>query len=330
MNHFSQQQARESTQIATALAHHVVSQSRPSQRLGDVLYRLQGMQPGEKADIAFRDLTAAAGGSAGGYLVGTSTGHAVLDALRDGHFLREVGVTVYDNLNENLAVPVVTSGLSGSWLSSEGASIGTGDPTFAQRPMTPKRAAGFVVYSHQLALQVESSEQVLADQLREGVTELLEAAVIAGSGSSGQPLGIVNAFGVGTQSGTSLSYAGVRAMRKGTLLAGAAERKLSWVGAPDVQETIGGRERASGGGRFVWDDDGIMGRPAYATKRAPAGTLVCGDWSRCVIGIWGNSFQIEVDRNYGFTSGTLAARMILSCDVMFHPAAAFSVATSVT
>lgn len=331
MTQHSSQYARENEQIALGLARHVIGQSqRTGPRVGEVLRRLANKaQPGAKEQIAFRDLLTTSGPS-GGYLVGVSQGPAVLDVLRDGHYLREVGVTVFDGLTEHLAMPTVKTEHSGMWMASENGAMSSTDPVFGQASMTPKRAVGFVTYTHQLSLQVDASEQVLMHQLREGVTEMLEAAVIAGTGVSGQPTGIVNTSGVGTQSGSTLSYAGMRAMRKATLLAGAAERKLAWIGAPDVQETLGGRERASGGGRFLWDDDGIMGRPAYATKRAPTGTLVCGDWSRCIVGIWGNSFELEVDPYYGFTSGHLAARMILACDVVFYPPAGFTVATSVS
>lgn len=327
----TQQQAQQNAQIAVGLARHVLAQNEPRQSFAAAIRTAanNANREGGKVRVAFRDLTASSG-PGGGYLVATSTGPAVLDALRDGHFLREVGVTFYEDLQENLAVPTVKTGIAGGWVGAETGAITAGNPVFGSVSLTPKRACGFVAYSHQLSLQVNASEQVLRTQLREGITAILEAAVIGGSGASGQPTGIINTPGVGTQSGSSLSYAGLRAMRKAVLLAGAAERNLTWIGAPDTQETLGGRERAAGGGRFLWDDNGIMGRPAVATSYATAGSLVCGDWSRCTVGIWGDAFELEIDPYYGFNTGQLAARMTLSCDVMFHPATAFCVSTSVT
>lgn len=282
------------------------------------------------AALAERDLSASVGGF-GGYLAGTSVMRA-RDVLRPFSVVAEAGVTLLEGLKDSLTMAQVQAGAAaaGTWLATETAQSPSTQPALGDVVMAPKAASSYIRYSRQLTLQAEQTEPFIRTQLLEAVGGLLDQVVIAGTGANGQPLGLINTSGAGAQAGTALSYAGMRTMRKQIMLAGGVEKRLSWLGAPDVQDVLGGRERAAGSGRFLWDDDGVMGRPAYASSYVAAGTLACGDWSRAVVGLWGPGFVVEVNPFEQFQAGKLSARIILECDVMFSPSNAFSVATNVT
>jgi len=76
-----------------------------------------------------RDLAAASSGYA---LVGTDNA-APTDALREGSVVvGKLGVRVLGNLRGNLTLPIVSTAVSGSWLSSEL------DPVSAEQPSSRK------------------------------------------------------------------------------------------------------------------------------------------------------------------------------------------------
>lgn len=278
--------------------------------------------------LATRDLSAGTA-SAGGYLVATDTGSPV-DALKPWSVVASAGVTVADNLSGNLILPRVTASAQGAWVDTEGTQYAESQPTVGTASLTPKHVAVWLSFSRLWRMQADGGEEFLRRHLLRSVGEMLDTAFFAGSGASGQPTGLLNTAGIGTQSGTSLAHAGILAMRKACVAAGAREDMLRWVGDEDTQELLAARERSSGGGRFLWDDGYILGRPAHATKNAPASALVCGDFSAAVLALWGPSVRLEINPYQDFRAGIYAARVVLTCDVAFPQPGAFCVASSIT
>ncbi len=197
--------------------------------------------------------------------------------------------------------------------------------------MTPKTCAVTLNFSRQWSLQATGGEVLLRQQLLGAVGKLLDESILAGSGASGQPTGIVNAANIGTQAGASFDHADAIAMRQTALTAGAREAAMQWIAAPAVQGLLAARERATGGGRFIWDGRSILDMPANATPTAPASTLILGDFSKLLLGVWGPpSLVLEVNPYQSFAAGIMAARCVLSCDVALPQPAAFVVASSVS
>lgn len=272
----------------------------------------------------------ATGASGSQYLVGTATA-SPLDALRPWSVVAQAGVTLISGLTENLTVPRVTTKSGAAWLSDEGVSqTSDAQPVLGTVSLTPKNGAAHIAYTRQFRVQAEASEQLMREQLLRGVGELIDGAFFAGAGNAGAPSGLLITPNIGTQSGSTLGLSGLLAMRDSVLDAGAREDMLRWVGHPGVQQTLGAREAASGSG-FLWQGRQILDAPAHATKNAPASTLVCGDFSTAIVGMWGPpALKVEVDPFSGFKVGHLRARVIVSVDFAFPIPAAFNVATSVT
>jgi HK97 family phage major capsid protein len=277
--------------------------------------------------VAERDLTSGSA-PAGGYLVGTKI-TPMQSLLARFDIPTQAGASVISNLAGPVVVPTITTHAGITWLASDGSSIGESDPTFGQGAMSPKFAAVKINVSRQLLLQ-SAVTSVVGVAVGESIGRGVTAAALAGTGASGQPIGLLNTPGAFSQSGTSLSAAGLRAMRKSVLMAGAREDRLTWIGAPDVQETLGSREFSAGSGRVLWADGKIEGRPAIATFLAPAGTLFLGDFSRMTIGIFDEAgASLETNPYENFMAGIASFRLILPIDFLFAPAAAFAVATGV-
>jgi hypothetical protein len=121
-------------------------------------------------------------------------------------------------------------------------------------------------------------------------------------------------------------------MKRKSAEANVTDEAISYLSTPAVRELLEGRERATGGGRFVWDKDQVADRAAYVSTDVPTATMICGDWSLIYLGIWGEGFVLEVNPfdPTGFKTGTIQARMLVTCDVaVLHPSA-FVVASSIT
>ena len=276
--------------------------------------------------LAARDLSSAVA-AAGGYLVASQTPTAV-DVLRGFSVTVDAGITVLDGLVGNVAVPVVGTSATGSALATETSQAAESQAVLGQIAMVPKTLSTYCEFSRQLEQQVPSLEMFLRAHMLRLSGELLDTNVWSGAGASGRLLGITNTPGIVSQSGASLSWAGIRAMRRSAVLAGAKESELAWIGAAGAQEVLSGRERFTGAGA-IWDDTGIGGRPAYPTKVALAGSLVVGPWASVVLGLWGG-VQLEVNPYAQFQNGIKGARVMLLADLAVTNAGAFSLATSIT
>ena len=267
-------------------------------------------------------------GPKGGFATAPDTFEAV-DVLRPWSVVASAGVQMLVGLQEVVVLPRTTTAAAASWFSENGTALAETPPTLGNVSLTPNTAIAFVKFSAQLLRQGVAVEYYLRAQLMAAVGELLDVAFFSGTGAA-QPLGLLQTTGIGAQSGTALSHAGTLAMRKQVIAAGGREAALQWVGAPLVQELLGARERIATSGRFVWDTDGILGKPAFATKNAAASALVVGDFNMATVGIFGPGIRVDIDPSQDFASNGLVARVLLLCDVAFPQPAAFTVATAVT
>ena len=274
--------------------------------------------------LEFRDLLAAAS-----YLKQTEV-RATIDILRQFSVTNQAGVLIESGLTGDMAFPKVTVKSSPAWLNTETAQISPSTPTLSQIALTPKQVGALIVFSRQLSKQANADRFVGRELLRT-IGGAVDQAVINGSGASGQPLGILNTVGLQAQSGTTLN-AGTATMKRKSAEANVTDESITFLSTPAVRELLEGRERATGGGRFVWDKDQVADRRALVSTDVPTATMLCGDFALVYFGIWGQGFVLEINPydTAGFKAGLIQGRMLVSCDVaVLHPSA-FVVATSIT
>ncbi len=296
--------------------------------LQDLATRYGRMFDPQRVFLTWRDLSSAVAGS-GGYLKSTEVTEAV-DILRPWSVTVRAGMLVEGGLVGDLAVPKLSQRTTPIWLSTESSQVTPSTPTLSQVALSPKTVGDVVVFSRQLAVQT-NADQFVGRELLRTIGGAIDQAVINGSGAAGQPLGLLGTSGVQAQSGTTLN-AGVGTMKQKSAEANATDERISFLSTPSVRQLLETRERATGGGRFVWDEDKVADRPARVSTDVPAATMICGDWSLIYLGIWGEGFVLEVNPYdpVGFKTLTIQARMLVSCDVaVLHPPA-FVVATSIT
>lgn len=272
-----------------------------------------------------RDMTAA--GSSGSNYLMDSPVSPVVEALFPWSAVIRAGITTMDNLSATAAVPRITTSAAGTWLSTEATAITETQPTIGQLVLTPKHAGAYIEISRLLAM-ASDADVFLRGHLLNTTGAMVDTALLQGSGSSGQPQGILGTSGVGTVSGTSLAWAtGIAEMLRLCEVANAQPNGFLMAG--DTAKILRGRERFTGAGA-IFDDGAIDGRAAHVTTAAPDGAIFCGDWTRAVLATWGPGPVVEVNPYAGFTAGINAMRIVLACDVGLLTPAAFCTSSSVT
>jgi len=279
-----------------------------------------------------RDLTVASS-SGGGYLVATQNlGFAEL--LRNRMVVKRLGATILADLDANVTVPRQASGATGYWLSTEATGITESQPVFGQIAMTPKTIGAYTEISRQLAMQSSPSAELLVkNDLAKVVALAGDLAAISGSGSSGQPTGLLNTSGIGSVSGGSIAYDDIVEFQTDVATANALSETCAYVTNPVTAGLLKGRQRFAGTDTPLWVgnifDGTVEGFKAMASNQVPSATIIFGDWSDVMIAEWGN-LELEVNPYANFQAGILGVRAMYSMDVGIRNPGAFSVATSVS
>jgi HK97 family phage major capsid protein len=280
------------------------------------------------AGMLQRDL-AVGTGTVGGNLVGSQV-NDVVDALFPFSLGARMGVNFVPVEGATVGLPRTTANAAANWLANEQGTATESTPTMTSITLSPKAVGGYVEVSRQLLKQAPTLANRFVSQHMARVAGLaIDQAILAGVGTGGEPRGILNTSGVGTQAGTSLAYTGVLAMKQLAATANADDARLAFIARPAVRQTLEAREVISTSGRFVWDADRVAGKPAFASMAMPASTLICGDFSTVWCPVWGG-IQIDANPFANFPSGIVGFRVLPYLDVGVTQPGAFSISTAVS
>jgi len=284
-------------------------------------------------EVLTRDLTAGTA-SAGGFLVETEN-VGFIDMLRNKSVAVTLGAQTLPGLIGNTTVPRQSAASTGYWLATEGTPITESQPTVAQMTITPKTVGAYTEISRQLLLQSSpSAEAIVQNDLRSVIALALDLAVLNGSGSAGQPTGILNTSGVGAVAGTSLGYTQLLELQTDLLAANSLVAKPGLATTPAVASLLAQRVKFPSTASPLWEgslsEGTVLGHRALTSNQIPAATAIFGDWDEVVIGEWGNGIEVQTNPFASFSAGIVGVRALLTCDVGIRHAAAFSVASSIT
>ena len=282
--------------------------------------------------IGKRDLTVAAP-TGGGYLVETAN-VSFVEMLRNRSVAYRMGAMRLGGLQGNVTVPKQTGAATWYWLASESTSITESQQTMGQMALSPKTGGAYTEISRQLLLQSSPSAEALvtADLGRVGGLGI-DSAVLAGSGASGQPLGIINTAGIGAVTGTTLGYAGILEFQSDIATANVLPTSGGYVTTPAVAALMMQRVKFASTASPLWDgnlwDGQMAGFGAMSSNQMAAASMLFGDWSAVVVAEWG-VLEIEVNPFANFQAGIVGVRAIVSVDCGLRYPAAFSLATTIT
>jgi HK97 family phage major capsid protein len=227
--------------------------------------------------------------------------------------------------------------------------------------MSPKNLAALSKYTRQTLLQgTPGIEELVRRDLTDGINNAVDAAVLNGSGSSGQPTGIRNTSGIGSvamgTNGGALTLEKVVDLETAITEDNAFGPNMAYITNGKV---VGGLKKlraggsTAGDGAFLYNSDlsaigrgptplTLNGYPLAMTNAVPSnltkGTstsvcsaLVAGDFSQAMIGFYGNGLEITIGTDSDdFSKALTSVRGIISFDVAIRQASAFASIEDIT
>jgi HK97 family phage major capsid protein len=315
----------------TALREHTVTRGSFEAEISQELARSHEVHTTNSLLVplwGFRAMNAT-DGAAGGYLVDTGTAaDSLAYLLRGRSVIASLPITTMPNLVGNVSVPVETAGPTVTTLSAEDSQITTSQGTLGSVALSPKLIGATTRLSHQFAIQAPG---YVNGALLRSVGARLDELAIAGSGSNGEPLGLISQI-TGSVSGTSLTEAGVREYQ--TDIGDALGPDCGFVGNRAVASLLNGRQRFTGSDRTLWEGNlhqgQVGGWPAFSAPSLPAGHLLFGAWASFILASWGTALELSMNPYEDFKYGISAVRVIATFDVALTRPSAFSLSTAVT
>ena len=257
-----------------------------------------------------------------------------IDLLRTRSVLGAAGVRFLTGLVGNIAIPKMTAGVTGYWV-SEASDITEDEPTLGQVTGTPHTCGCLTDISRRLILQsTPSAEMLVRDEIVERIIRTIQIAVFAGTGAGGQPSAITNATGINNPSVTqgTPTYAEILSF-PGDIMADNAEATgQQWIMTAEVWAKLAATDKSTSTAQFVLDPvtKNCIGFPYHVTEDVPANSLWFGNWASVMVGVWGNGIDINVDTATLSASGGVRIVGLQDVDVMVRLGQALAYNTAVT
>lgn len=299
--------------------------------------------------------TAATGGSASevvfdDFVPTVHRGDMFIEALRARGVLGGLGTTYLSGLTNRIKMPKLATGANAAFV-EELADVTDGAGTDGGVTLQPRTMGAFVNMSRLLMLEsVPAIEQIVRNDLLASAADRMEFYAIQGSGSGGQPTGILNTSGVNNldiSTGTdraALTWDDIIDLVKlveednGIVNGNAA----GFLSHPAVKAALASTAKvASTDSVMIMNDpwNSLYGYPAAFTSNVPtnlnpgdagndASALIFGDFSQLMIAQFGAP-SILVDPYSGSSAGTVKMVLHAELDVGVRHAVSFAITDEV-
>ena len=297
----------------------------------------------------------------GGNLVATNLlASSFIEVLRNNALIMNLGPTVLSGLVGNVAIPRQTSQTQTYWV-TEASAITEAEALFDQVTLSPKQIGARSQYSR-LALQQTTPdiEMIVRNDLARVMALGIDLAAINGSGTSGQPKGILNTSGIGSVAMGTNGAALTNASTSGT---SGLDQLIQLERAVDVANALNGSLRYLTNAKvlsaikqlktqyadYLWTANesdtttgtpiNVNGYPMYRSNQVPSnlakgtGTnlsaLLYGDFSQLIIGMWGALEILPNPYGSGYNAGSVDIRAMQTCDIAVRHAESFAAITDI-
>jgi len=288
-------------------------------------------------DVQNRDLTVGTA-SAGGNLVGTDfLGGSFIEILRNRMVVNTLGASVLSGLRGNIAIPRQSGAATAYWV-SENSNFTESNHTFAQVTMSPKFVGTFTDMSRRLVVQSDPSvEALVRSDLATVLATAVDAACFHGTGTNGQPLGIINQSGIGSvaigTNGGAPTWAMVVGLVREVEIDNALTGSAAFLTNGQVKAKLSSTSKQTSGveGNFILGPDvnTLYGYPLVVSQQVPANlskgsgsnlsAMIFGVWSELLIGQW-SGIDLMADPYTGSKEGTVRIVAFHDCDfAVRHP-----------
>lgn len=268
-----------------------------------------------------------------------------IDVLRNKTRVMQMGATLLDGLTGNIQIPRQDTTSTATWV-AEGVDPDESEAVFDSITLSPNTVMARSQWTRQLLMQETPAIEVLVrNDLSKALAVALDLAAIAGTGTGGQPTGILNKAGINTIAlGTNGAAATIDNLIDMEMALAAANVEDPSVAYLTNAKVIGAlRKLKDTTGRYLWNNaeapetvgqnaaaGWLNGAPAWRTNQVPSnltkgtGTnlsaIILANWSDLIIGEWGVLEILPNPYGAGFNSGSVDVRAALSCNVALrHP-----------
>ncbi len=249
-----------------------------------------------------------------------------INPLREQLVARQLGVRVLTGLTGNLSIPKYGSGLTTGWV-AENSPVPEGDMTFDSVSLTPKHVGGKTEMSRQLLQQSSPDiEQLVRDDLTYLIAKQIDRAIIAGTGTNNEPLGVLNAPGIQTASLALLDWVSVMAMVQ--QLEDEEITGGNWLTTGTVKTALATTLKEAGLAGYLLEGGQLADRPLRVSRHMPEGSILLGDWSSVMLGVW-SSFDLLVNpySEPAYSRGGVQVRAMATVGTAIRHEQAFVLAT---
>ena len=277
-------------------------------------------------------------------------GDMFIEALRAQQVLSGLGATYMTGLTGRIKMPKMATGANAAFV-EELADVSDGAGTDGGVTLQPRTMGAFVDLSRLLMMEsVPAIEQVIRDDLLRSAADRTEFYAIQGSGSSGQPTGILNTSGVNdldisaNTDVAALTWADITALVKlveednGVVNSNA----LGFLTHPSVKAKMAQTVRVASTDSVMLLNDpwnNIYGYPAAFSSNVPttldpgdggsdAAAMIFGDFSQLIIASFGAP-SILVDPYSGSKAGTVRMVLHAELDVGVRNAVSFGITNEI-
>jgi len=244
-----------------------------------------------------------------------------LDILKDKLVVAGLGATVLTDLVGTFTA-ISSSAVQAAW-EGEADKNELKKVTYSKLTMTPHRSSVSVATTKDLLRQTSFDvEADLLNKITDAHADLLEKAAINGSGSDGEPTGILNTTGIGSvamgANGGAIDWKHIVALETEVNSKNANRGRMAYLSNAKVNGALKVTEMATGTARFLLPNEApktLNGYPFDWTNLVPStltkGTaaskcsaLIFGNFQDLYIGQWGG-IDIVVDPYTGARTGEI-------------------------
>lgn len=316
------------------------------------------------AALSQRATYVTSGASTGGNLVATDLmADDFIEFLRNNAVMLQLGVRTMPGLVGNVAIPRRSGVASTYYLSTQTTAITQSESTFDQVTMSPKNLAALSKYSRQTLLQgTPGIEELVRRDLTDGINLAIDLGILNGSGSSGQPTGIMQTSGIGSvamgTNGGAVTLEKVVDLESSVLQVNGAVNPNSVAYLTNYKVLAALKKLRAGGsttgdGPFLFNTDmagigrgatpaNLNGYPLAVSNQVPStltkgsssgvcSALLMGDFSQAMVGFWGNGLEITVGEDQDdFSKALTSVRGIVTYDVAVRDPKSFAAILDIT
>lgn len=250
-----------------------------------------------------------------------------IDVLRNSSSVMQAGARMLPGLQGNVAIPKKATASAAGWISTEGGAASESEATFGTVSLTPKTLGAFTDMTRQLILQsTPAIEQLVRDDLTQALALAIDKGALEGSGSSGQPTGILNTAGVNKPSSFAAAvptFAEMVALETAVAEDNALFGNLAYITDAATYGGLKTKAKDAGSGMFVLEGGQANGYNVIRTQQSTAGNVYFGNFADCMIGMWGG-LDLTVDPYTASTTGTVRIVALQTVDVALRNAVSFA------